>query len=75
LTAILADAGARVAAEPNGDLAVGDLDAAGIGDLAARHGIPIHHVTTRGASLEEAYLALTADSVRYPARVDAAAAR
>jgi ABC-2 type transport system ATP-binding protein len=67
LGGVLQTAGAAVSAEPGGGLSVTGLDAAEIGELAARQGIPVHQVTTRGASLEEAYLALTADSVQYPA--------
>ncbi|KQR25132.1 ABC transporter ATP-binding protein [Microbacterium sp. Leaf151] len=36
-----------------------------IGDLAARHGIPLYELTPRSGSLEDAYLALTEDSVEY----------
>jgi ABC-2 type transport system ATP-binding protein len=36
-----------------------------IGDIAARHGIPIHELTPQRASLEEAFMELTHDSVEY----------
>jgi ABC-2 type transport system ATP-binding protein len=36
-----------------------------IGDLAARHGIAVHQLITRHASLEEAYLDLTGASTDY----------
>ncbi|MCJ1707529.1 ABC transporter ATP-binding protein [Microbacterium sp. VKM Ac-2923] len=36
-----------------------------VGDLAARHGIPLYELTPRSGSLEDAYLALTEDSVEY----------
>ncbi len=39
--------------------------AAAVGDLAARLGIPLHELTPRSGSLEDAYLALTGDSVEY----------
>lgn len=67
LAGILVAAAATVVPEPDGGLAVTGLDAARIGDLAATHGIPVHQVTPRSASLEEAYLALTADSTQYRA--------
>ncbi|HYN95434.1 MAG TPA: ATP-binding cassette domain-containing protein [Pilimelia sp.] len=67
LTAVLTGAGATVVAEPGGALAVTGLGPAQIGDLAAAHGIAVHEATPRSASLEEAYLALTASSVTYAA--------
>jgi ABC-2 type transport system ATP-binding protein len=65
LTAALRSAGATVAPEGGGGLAVGGLDAAGIGDLALAHGIAVHQLTPRSASLEEAFMRLTDDSVEY----------
>jgi ABC-2 type transport system ATP-binding protein len=41
------------------------LDAAAIGDLAAAHGIAVHALVPRQASLEDAYLDLTGESVDY----------
>ncbi|HEY2669453.1 MAG TPA: ATP-binding cassette domain-containing protein [Rugosimonospora sp.] len=38
-----------------------------VGDLAYRLGVHLHELSTREASLEEAYLELTADSVEYAA--------
>ena len=38
-----------------------------IGDLAARKRIPLHELTPLGASLEEAFMQLTSDSVEYHA--------
>src|SRR5215204_2612988 len=48
-----------------GVLEITGLEASGIGDLAALHGLAIHELTPQSASLEEAYMALTADSVEY----------
>jgi ABC-2 type transport system ATP-binding protein len=67
LTAALKSAGAEVVTEPDGGLAVTGLDPVQIGDLAARNGIPIHEATPRSASLEDAYLQLTAGTVEYSA--------
>ncbi|WP_020576714.1 ABC transporter ATP-binding protein [Actinopolymorpha alba] len=67
LTGVLESAGATVAADPSGGLSVSGLEVAAIGDLAAARGIPVHEVTPRSASLEEAYMELTADSVEYAA--------
>ncbi|WP_030572276.1 ABC transporter ATP-binding protein [Streptomyces aureocirculatus] len=46
-------------------LAVTGLDASRIGDLAGRHALPLHELTPRTASLEDAFMKLTADSVEY----------
>jgi ABC-2 type transport system ATP-binding protein len=46
-------------------LEITGVEASGIGDLAALHGLAIHELTPQSASLEEAYMALTADSVEY----------
>jgi ABC-2 type transport system ATP-binding protein len=43
------------------------LDASAIGDLAAEHGIAVHALIPRTASLEEAYLDLTGESVDFRA--------
>jgi ABC-2 type transport system ATP-binding protein len=48
-----------------GVLEVTGIEAPGIGDLAAAHGLAIHELTPQTASLEEAYMALTADDVEY----------
>ncbi|MGH3395400.1 MAG: ABC transporter ATP-binding protein [Streptosporangiaceae bacterium] len=65
LTGLLDAAGAAVTAEPDGGLAVTGLDAPAIADLAACRGLPVHELTPRQASLEEAYLDLTGDSTEY----------
>ncbi|TDO47770.1 ABC transporter family protein [Kribbella sp. VKM Ac-2527] len=36
-----------------------------LGDLAHEHGVRLHELHTQRASLEEAYMELTADSVQY----------
>ncbi|MEV4760112.1 ATP-binding cassette domain-containing protein [Micromonospora sp. NPDC049559] len=40
-----------------------------VGDLAHELGVPLHELSPRTASLEQAYLELTAGSVAYPAEV------
>ncbi|MFF5205686.1 ABC transporter ATP-binding protein [Streptosporangium sp. NPDC000396] len=67
LTGVLEAAGATVLVEPDGGLAVKGLEVAEIGDLAAGYGLAVHEVTPRSASLEEAYMELTGDSVEYRA--------
>ena len=67
LARLLASRGATVAPEGDGGLAVTGMDAPAIADLAAEHGIGVHELTPRHASLEEAYLDITKDSVEYHA--------
>ena len=66
LTGLLTAAGAVVSQE-GGGLAVTGMAADAIGDLAARHGIAVHQLITRHASLEEAYLDITGASTDYRA--------
>ncbi|MFG2749913.1 ATP-binding cassette domain-containing protein [Streptomyces xanthophaeus] len=46
-------------------LTVTGLTADRIGRIALEHRIPLHQLSTRSASLEEAFMELTADSVQY----------
>ncbi len=59
--------GAVVDAGADGTLLVAGLDAACVGDLAADHGIRLRELSTRSASLEEAFLKLTQDSTDFRA--------
>ena len=68
LAGALTGAGATVTPDPDGGLTVAGCTTTQIGDLAAAHAIPLHEMTPRSASLEEAYMALTADSVEYQVR-------
>jgi ABC-2 type transport system ATP-binding protein len=68
------EGGAGQVVGADGAMLVGRLDAARIGELAAAHGIPLYEVTPQRASLEDAYLALTAGSVDYRAAPDPPAA-
>ena len=61
-------------AEPDG-LRVTGLAAPRIGEIAAAGGIVLHELTPQLASLEEAFMELTADSVEYGARHAAAPGR
>ena len=69
VSGLLAARGAAVTAEPGGGLAVTGLAAPAIADLAREHAISVHELTPRHASLEEAYMELTHDSVEYRADV------
>jgi ABC-2 type transport system ATP-binding protein len=50
---------------PDGLLNVTGLTVAEVGDLALARGIALHELTPRRASLEEAFMELTADSADY----------
>ncbi|WP_137844613.1 ATP-binding cassette domain-containing protein [Microbacterium sp. 2FI] len=47
---------------------ISGVTAASIGDLAASLGIPVHELISRTGSLEDAYLALTGESVEYKSK-------
>lgn len=49
-------------------LQVSGVEAASIGDIAAERGIPLHELTPAAGTLEQAYLALTGDSVEYKSK-------
>jgi ABC-2 type transport system ATP-binding protein len=51
----------------DGSLTVHGLTAAQVGDLAFDHGVRLHELTVVRASLEAAFMELTADSVEYRA--------
>jgi ABC-2 type transport system ATP-binding protein len=61
----LSAAGAGVVADPSGALLVTGMDAAAIGDLCRARGLGLHELTPQVASLEEAFMELTGDSVEY----------
>jgi ABC-2 type transport system ATP-binding protein len=67
LTTLLTSHGATITPDGDHGLAVTGLDAPTIADLAAEHAIPVHELTPRHATLEQAYLDLTEASVDYPA--------
>jgi ABC-2 type transport system ATP-binding protein len=65
LTDLLTAEGAAVRPDSDGSLSVTGVDAARIGELAFDHRVLLHQLATRTASLEEAFMELTADSVEY----------
>jgi len=71
LAGLLTAGGAAITPEDDGSLVVTGMDAPAIGDLAARHGIAVHELVPRHASLEEAYLDLTGGSTDYRAGTSA----
>lgn len=69
LTQALAGAGAQVA-EDDGALCVSGLCAAEIGELAASVGVTLHELSPQMASLEDAFMELTRDSVEFHVHQD-----
>ena len=67
LSGLLTAHGAAVATESDGALSVTGMDAAAIVELASSRGIAVHELVPRHASLEQAYLDITSDSVEYRA--------
>jgi ABC-2 type transport system ATP-binding protein len=65
LAELIAKQGGAVTPQDDGALVVTGLDTAAVGDLAAEHGIAVHALVPRQASLEDAYLDLTGDSTDY----------
>jgi ABC-2 type transport system ATP-binding protein len=64
LASVLLAAGASVDVEGDA-LIVSGLAGSRVAELAAREGIAVHELTARRPSLEEAFMALTRDSVEY----------
>jgi ABC-2 type transport system ATP-binding protein len=58
-------AGGTAVTGGDGALIVSGMLAARIGDLAFEHGVRLHELTVVRASLEAAFMELTADSVEY----------
>jgi ABC-2 type transport system ATP-binding protein len=65
LVAALDAAGATVTVEDDGSASVRSMDAATIGDVAAEVHAVVHELSPQSASLEEAYMELTEDSIEY----------
>ncbi len=62
---LLSQSGAAVVTTGPGSLEVQRRSAAEIGETAAAAGLPLHELVPVGASLEDAFLQLTADDVEY----------
>ena len=65
LVEVLAPEGVTTTLVETGLVHVVGTSAASVGEIAARHGIPLHELTPRSGSLEDAYLALTDDAIEY----------
>ncbi|SDM65080.1 ABC transporter ATP-binding protein [Allokutzneria albata] len=68
LVALLEHTEAHIVSGADNELIVSGVDAAEIGELAARHGIALHELTPRRPGLEEAFIHLTRDQVGYRAK-------
>jgi ABC-2 type transport system ATP-binding protein len=67
LVPLLEAKGAHVAAGSGGELVVTGMEASDIGAIAFQHTIPLNELSTQTASLEDAYMELTRESVQYRA--------
>jgi ABC-2 type transport system ATP-binding protein len=65
--------GATTATDEDGAIEVRGITAEAIGDIAFDQGIRLHELTVVRASLEEAFMELTAGSVEYHAGIPEAA--
>jgi ABC-2 type transport system ATP-binding protein len=72
LAKAVTEAGGTVISGADGTLIVSGLLAAQVGHLAAEHGVQLSELTVVRASLEEAFMELTADSVEYRAGAEEA---
>ncbi|MFE9019557.1 ABC transporter ATP-binding protein [Streptomyces sp. NPDC007808] len=68
---VLQTAGITAVETGTGALEVDGGKAEQIGELAARHGVVLHELSPQQASLEEAFMQLTAESVEYHAHTGA----
>jgi len=69
LVLAIANKGGTATADSDGTLLVHGMAADVVGDIAFEQGIRLHELTVVRASLEEAYMEVTADSVEYHAGV------
>ena len=65
LTDLITTAGGHVDTDAEGDLIVRLIDAAHIGALAAKAGLELHELTTQLASLEDAFMEQTHNSIEF----------
>jgi len=72
LAKAVAEAGGSAVGGDNGTLIVSGLLADQVGALAFEHGVQLNELTVVRASLEAAFMELTADSVEYRAGVERA---
>ncbi|HLU28225.1 MAG TPA: ATP-binding cassette domain-containing protein [Glycomyces sp.] len=68
LAAALKAAGATVSAGPSGELLVAGMELEKVGHLAFTEGVELHELSTRSASLEEAFMSATGASEQFAAQ-------
>ena len=71
LAGLVRDEGATVRSDESGALAIVGVDAARVGEIAAAAGIVLHELAPQRASLEEAFMELTSQSVEFHASASA----
>jgi ABC-2 type transport system ATP-binding protein len=64
---VLGAGGIEVRPGADGTLEAAGAEAAAVGELAAAHGLTVHEISVRTASLEEAFMRLTAPAVDHRA--------
>jgi ABC-2 type transport system ATP-binding protein len=69
LAKLAAAAGARISGDGDGSMVITGLDASRVGDLAYDHAVRLHELSPVHASLEQAFMELTAASVQFHAGV------
>jgi ABC-2 type transport system ATP-binding protein len=67
LTSLLTAAGAKTKDGPDSSIEVAGIDSRAIGEMAAVNGLTLYELATQHASLEDAFMDLTHDSVDYRA--------
>ncbi|MEU8890661.1 ATP-binding cassette domain-containing protein [Streptomyces sp. NPDC048442] len=72
---VLHQAGVTVVTAGNGTLEVDGATSEQLGELAAQHQLVLHELSPQQASLEEAFMQLTAESVEYHAHSDPSGGR
>ena len=70
LAALIGAEGGELRREADARCVVTGLEAARIGELACRNGVPLHELTPRGNGLEEAFMELTAQEAEFRADRD-----
>jgi ABC-2 type transport system ATP-binding protein len=73
LAELLSGPRVSISLEGDGSLRITGLTPAGIGDIARDHNLAIHELTAESASLEEAFMKMTADAVEYHADAEPSA--
>jgi ABC-2 type transport system ATP-binding protein len=69
LTKLVAAAGAAVREDGDGSMVITGLDSGQVGDLAYDNAVRLHELSPVHASLEQAFMELTASSVQFHAGV------